>query len=38
LFGYEPQIEGGMLAVPSGAGWGVEVDEDVARKHPWPKP
>jgi L-alanine-DL-glutamate epimerase-like enolase superfamily enzyme len=38
LFGFEPQITDGMLAVPKGPGWGVEVDEDVARNHPWPKP
>ena len=38
LFGFEPKIADGMLALPIGPGWGVELDEDVARKHPWPKP
>jgi galactonate dehydratase len=37
LFGFEPQIVDGMLAIPTGPGWGVEVVEAVARKHPWPK-
>ena len=37
LFGFEPQIVDGMLAIPTRPGWGVEVVEDVARKHPWPK-
>ena len=31
-----PDITGGMLTVPSGPGWGAEVDEDVLRAHPWP--
>ena len=38
LFGFEPQIAGGFFAIPIAAGWGVEVNEEVARKHPWPKP
>jgi L-alanine-DL-glutamate epimerase-like enolase superfamily enzyme len=37
LFGFEPQIVDGMLAIPTGPGWGVEINEEVARKHPWPK-
>ena len=37
LFGFEPQIVDGMLAIPTRPGWGVEVNEEVARKHPWPK-
>ena len=37
LFGFEPKIAEGMLALPIGPGWGVELNEDVARKHPWPK-
>ena len=32
-----PEISGGELRVPSGAGWGVELDEDVLRAHPWPR-
>ena len=31
-----PQIEQGKLVIPTGAGWGVEVNEDVLRAHPWP--
>ena len=31
-----PEIAGGVLTVPSGPGWGAEVDEDVLRAHPWP--
>ena len=31
-----PDITGGVLTVPSGPGWGAEVDEDVLRAHPWP--
>jgi galactonate dehydratase len=31
-----PALEGGKLTVPTGPGWGVEVDEDVLREHPWP--
>ncbi|HEY5705792.1 MAG TPA: mandelate racemase/muconate lactonizing enzyme family protein [Terrimicrobiaceae bacterium] len=38
LFGFEPQIAGGAFAVPTAPGWGVEVNEEVARKHPWPRP
>jgi galactonate dehydratase len=30
-----PEIEGGVLTIPSGPGWGVEVNEDVLREHPW---
>ena len=29
-----PDIAGGVLTVPSGPGWGAEVDEDVLRAHP----
>jgi len=32
-----PEIADGEVAVPSGAGWGVEVREDVLREHPWPR-
>jgi L-alanine-DL-glutamate epimerase-like enolase superfamily enzyme len=31
-----PQIEQGKLVIPTAAGWGVEVNEDVLRAHPWP--
>jgi L-alanine-DL-glutamate epimerase-like enolase superfamily enzyme len=30
-----PEIEGGVLKVPAGPGWGVDVNEDVLREHPW---
>ncbi len=32
-----PQIENGELAIPAGPGWGVELNEDVLRAHPWPR-
>ena len=31
-----PDVVAGELRVPSGPGWGVELDEDVLRAHPWP--
>jgi len=31
-----PEIAGGELRVPTGAGWGVDVVEAVLRAHPWP--
>jgi galactonate dehydratase len=31
-----PEIRAGELAVPTGPGWGADVDEDVLRAHPWP--
>jgi galactonate dehydratase len=30
-----PQIENGTLTIPAGPGWGVDVNEDVLREHPW---
>jgi galactonate dehydratase len=33
--GRAPELRDGDLVVPSGPGWGVEVDEDVLRAHPW---
>src|SRR5262249_328524 len=30
-----PQIENGVLTIPSRPGWGVDVNEDVLREHPW---
>ena len=32
-----PVIENGILSVPEGSGWGIEVNEEELRKHPWPK-
>jgi galactonate dehydratase len=31
-----PEIAGGSVRVPTGPGWGADVDEDVVRAHPWP--
>src|SRR4029453_3661585 len=31
-----PEISAGELRIPAGPGWGVELDEDVLRAHPWP--
>jgi galactonate dehydratase len=31
-----PEIRNGALTIPSGPGWGVDVDEGVLRAHPWP--
>jgi L-alanine-DL-glutamate epimerase-like enolase superfamily enzyme len=30
-----PKIANGVLEIPAGPGWGVEVNEDVLREHPW---
>jgi L-alanine-DL-glutamate epimerase-like enolase superfamily enzyme len=30
------RIEAGHLFIPSGPGWGGDVDETVLRAHPWP--
>ena len=32
-----PEISRGELRVPTGVGWGVELDEDVLNAHPWPR-
>jgi L-alanine-DL-glutamate epimerase-like enolase superfamily enzyme len=31
-----PEIADGEMAIPTGPGWGTDVDEDVLRQHPWP--
>ena len=31
---YVPEIEDGMLKVPSTPGWGAELNEEVIRAHP----
>jgi len=31
-----PQIAVGKLTIPTGAGWGADVNEEVLRAHPWP--
>ena len=30
-----PQIEDGVLTIPGDPGWGVDLNEDVLREHPW---
>ena len=37
LFTVVPRIENGMMTVSQSAGWGVDVNEDVLKAHPWPK-
>ena len=32
-----PKIENGYMEVPSGPGWGTDLNEEVARAHPWGK-
>jgi hypothetical protein len=31
-----PQIKDGHIFLPSGPGWGADIDEKVLREHPWP--
>ena len=31
-----PEIAHGALRIPSGPGWGADVNEEVLREHPWP--
>ena len=31
-----PEISAGELRIPGGPGWGVDLNEDVLRAHPWP--
>ena len=33
----QPEISAGELRIPDGPGWGVELNEDVLRAHPWPR-
>ncbi len=33
-----PRIAAGELLLPAGPGWGADVNEDVVREHPWPRP
>jgi L-alanine-DL-glutamate epimerase-like enolase superfamily enzyme len=32
-----PVIQDGHLMIPSGPGWGADIDEAVLREHPWPR-
>jgi galactonate dehydratase len=31
----KPEIVDGYMKIPSGPGWGLAINEDVARAHPW---
>jgi L-alanine-DL-glutamate epimerase-like enolase superfamily enzyme len=31
-----PRIENGEICVPTGPGWGAEINEEVLEAHPWP--
>lgn len=31
-----PEIKNGMLSLPQGPGWGIEVNEEAVKQHPWP--
>jgi L-alanine-DL-glutamate epimerase-like enolase superfamily enzyme len=35
LFDASPEIDAGYMTIPSGPGWGIAVNEEVARAHPW---
>jgi L-alanine-DL-glutamate epimerase-like enolase superfamily enzyme len=37
LFTRQPEVENGVLKVPSAPGWGTDVNETVLAAHPWPK-
>jgi L-alanine-DL-glutamate epimerase-like enolase superfamily enzyme len=30
-----PEINHGYMTIPKGPGWGVDINEEVARAHPW---
>lgn len=32
-----PRIENGEMMVPTGAGWGTDLNEQTIKQHPWPK-
>ena len=31
-----PEIADGYMKIPTGPGWGIELDETKIAKHPWP--
>ena len=33
-----PEIVDGYMTIPTGPGWGTDLNEDVAREHPWERP
>ncbi|MGZ4386144.1 MAG: mandelate racemase/muconate lactonizing enzyme family protein [Gaiellaceae bacterium] len=37
LVSVAPEIREGEIVVPSGPGWGTEIDEQVLKAHPWPR-
>lgn len=37
LVSHPPQITNGYMKTPTGPGWGTDLNESVARKHPWTK-
>ncbi|MEK7067239.1 MAG: mandelate racemase/muconate lactonizing enzyme family protein [Patescibacteria group bacterium] len=37
LFTNSPKVTDGFLELPSGLGWGTEINEKVIHDHPWPK-
>ena len=34
----QPEIVDGYMTVPTGPGWGADINEEVARAHPWNGP
>jgi L-alanine-DL-glutamate epimerase-like enolase superfamily enzyme len=30
-----PEIKDGYMTIPTGPGWGADINEEVARAHPW---
>jgi galactonate dehydratase len=30
-----PEIKDGYMTIPKGPGWGADINEEVARAHPW---
>jgi L-alanine-DL-glutamate epimerase-like enolase superfamily enzyme len=38
LFTTKPTFEAGHMLVPTGPGWGIGVNEEALRAHPWPAP
>jgi L-alanine-DL-glutamate epimerase-like enolase superfamily enzyme len=37
LFTSRPDVENGILKIPTSPGWGIDVNEDVLKAHPWPR-
>ena len=30
-----PEVKDGYMTIPAGPGWGADINEEVARAHPW---